>query len=50
MEPIMRAQAWASENRDALNKNEVSAVVAAFNTLGGAAPEKIYGQTTSGQG
>jgi limonene 1,2-monooxygenase len=50
MEPITRAQAWASENRDALNKNEVSAVVAAFNTLGGAAPEKIYGQTTSGQG
>jgi len=48
MEPITRAQAWASENRDALNKNEVSAVVAAFNTLGGAAPEKIYGQRTPG--
>jgi limonene 1,2-monooxygenase len=47
MEPIARAQAWASQNREALNKNEVSAVVAAFNTLGGAAPEKIYGRTTS---
>jgi limonene 1,2-monooxygenase len=40
------AQQWAAANREALNKNEVSAVVAAFNTLGAPAPEAVYGQTT----
>lgn len=41
---VTTAQAWASNNREALNKNEVSAVVAAFNTLGASAPEVVYGQ------
>jgi limonene 1,2-monooxygenase len=42
------AQGWAAANREAFNRNEVSAVVAAFNTLGGAAPELVYGQKTQG--
>jgi limonene 1,2-monooxygenase len=41
---IETAQRWAAENREALNKNEVSAVVAAFNTLGAPAPEVVYGE------
>jgi limonene 1,2-monooxygenase len=44
---VTTAQGWASANREALNKNEVSAVVAAFNTLGGALPEQVYGEKTS---
>ncbi|HXU24476.1 MAG TPA: LLM class flavin-dependent oxidoreductase [Tepidiformaceae bacterium] len=35
---------WAAENREALNRNEVSAVVAAFNTLGTKAPDVVYGE------
>jgi limonene 1,2-monooxygenase len=45
---ITRANTWAAENREALNKNEVSAVVAAFQTLGAPAPETVYGQATQG--
>jgi limonene 1,2-monooxygenase len=48
LKPIETANTWAAENREALNRNEVSAVVAAFNTLGTPAPERVYGQTTSG--
>lgn len=47
LDPISRANTWAADNREALNKNEVSAVVAAFNTLGARAPEVVYGQTTT---
>ncbi|OAI43761.1 hypothetical protein AYO38_02500 [bacterium SCGC AG-212-C10] len=47
LDRINTAQQWASSNREALNKNEVSAVVAAFNTLGVAAPEAVYGQATT---
>lgn len=43
---LQHAQSWASANRDALNNNEVSAVVAAFNTLGSAAPETVHGRAT----
>jgi limonene 1,2-monooxygenase len=51
LQPIATANTWAADNREALNKNEVSAVVAAFNTLGTAAPERVYGQATApGQG
>jgi limonene 1,2-monooxygenase len=47
LKPITTSQEWAANNRERLNKNEVSAVVAAFNTLGGApVPENIYGQRT----
>lgn len=46
--PITTAHGWAAENRDRLNKNEVSAVVAAFNTLGAPAPKVVYGQQTEG--
>jgi limonene 1,2-monooxygenase len=46
--PIETANTWAADNREALNKNEVSAVVAAFNTLGAPAPERVYGQATVG--
>jgi limonene 1,2-monooxygenase len=46
--PLATAQKWAADNREALNKNEVSAVVAAFNTLGAPAPETVYGQATKG--
>jgi hypothetical protein len=45
--PIENAHAWASGNREALNANEVSAVVAAFNTLGSATPENVYGRQTT---
>jgi limonene 1,2-monooxygenase len=48
LQPIETANTWAAANREALNKNEVSAVVAAFNTLGTAAPERVYGQATVG--
>lgn len=48
LEPVERAQAWAAANRDALNRNEVSAVVAAFNTLGTAPPDVVYGQKIKG--
>ena len=48
LKPIARAHDWAAENRDRLNKNEVSAVVAAFNTLGAPAPQVVYGQKTEG--
>lgn len=44
LDRINAAQQWASANRDALNSNEVSAVVAAFNTLGTAAPEVVHGK------
>jgi limonene 1,2-monooxygenase len=47
LERVSTAQQWASNNREALNKNEVSAVVAAFNTLGAPAPEVVYGQATA---
>jgi limonene 1,2-monooxygenase len=46
LEPLAGAQQWAAAHREALNRNEVSAVVAAFNTLGTAAPERVYGETT----
>ncbi len=46
VESLQVAQAWAAQNRDALNANEVSAVVAAFNTLGDAPPEVVYGRRT----
>ncbi len=48
MDSIQLAQSWAAQNRDALNANEVSAVVAAFNTLGSAAPEMVHGQRVPG--
>ena len=48
LDRITTAQKWASDNREALNKNEVSAVVAAFQTLGEAAPQTVYGQATQG--
>jgi limonene 1,2-monooxygenase len=47
LQGVTDAQAWSATNREALNRNEVSAVVAAFNTLGTAAPEVVYGQKTS---
>jgi limonene 1,2-monooxygenase len=43
---LTTAQQWASSNSEALNKNEVSAVVAAFNTLGAPAPDVVYGEKT----
>jgi limonene 1,2-monooxygenase len=46
LDPIATAQSWASANREALNRNEVSAVVAAFNTLGAPAPDLVYGEKT----
>ena len=48
LDRITTAQKWASDNREALNKNEVSAVVAAFQTLGAAAPQTVYGEATKG--
>ncbi|MGD9933750.1 MAG: LLM class flavin-dependent oxidoreductase [Dehalococcoidia bacterium] len=48
LKPIARAHDWAAENRNRLNKNEVSAVVAAFNTLGAPTPPVVYGQKTEG--
>lgn len=46
LDPINVAHDWAAANRDALNQNEVSAVVAAFNTLGSAAPAVVHGRST----
>ena len=45
---VTTAQGWAAANSEAFNKNEVSAVVAAFNTLGAPAPEVVYGEATKG--
>ena len=45
LDGVTTAQGWAADNHVAFNRNEVSAVVAAFNTLGGvAAPEVVYGE------
>ncbi len=43
---VTTAQQWAATNSAAFNRNEVSAVVAAFNTLGAPAPEVVYGEQT----
>jgi limonene 1,2-monooxygenase len=48
LQRIETANTWAADNREALNRNEVSAVVAAFNTLGTPAPERVYGEATVG--
>jgi limonene 1,2-monooxygenase len=43
MASLEAANAWASANRDMLNRNEVGGVTAAFKTLDQKPPEQIYG-------
>ncbi len=46
LDRVTTSHDWAAANREALNRNEVSAVVAAFNTLGAPPPEAVYGEPT----